>query len=361
MKYLTIPLILLTLFLARDIYPNLLPPKDTAWIKIFFYQNDVVGKRAVPKGIIKSISAQTEPNPQKLHDRLEEKTRVVVRLYNKDGLKKGDTLYVIDNRNTVVARMIIKSIYKSRSFGYMLIGYGNFRLVNLNDRVVQKLHDKQSRFAYIYKSRGDYYQDIGQTGRAISEYKKAIELDQGNPGAHLSLGYIYYKKELYQFAFNEFKQAYEQVSRLYSNEDKYLLYRGMGDVRFREASYAEDVSSKLKEKYRKEGIRYYKEALKLHSSSYEIYYSMGLLYVQTFDSSVKPDYKQAKKCFEKALKINPAHEDALMRLSSLYKMHNNFTKAEKYAKRALKLNPSNRNARDMLISIKNIQKTRSQR
>ena len=53
--------------------------------------------------------------------------------------------------------------------------------------VVQKVEDNHSKYAYIYKARGDFHKSNGEHGKAIEQYKKSLEMDRrlsgGSPGA----------------------------------------------------------------------------------------------------------------------------------------------------------------------------------
>ena len=65
-----------------------------------------------------------------------------VRLYDAEGINEGDTLYVINDKNLVTAKMTVRTLFNSISFGPMLVGYGNFRLRSVGDRVVQRTEEE---------------------------------------------------------------------------------------------------------------------------------------------------------------------------------------------------------------------------
>lgn len=314
--------------------------------KVFYSRGTVSGWKALVKGKILSFSVNTNLSKDDLRQQVRKKSRVTVRLSDHQGIKPGDELFVIDGKQLVIARIRVEKILKSRSLGYILTGTGNFRNCRVNYLVVQRLAEEHSRYANIYKGRGDYFLEQGETGRAIAEYKKALKADRNNPEAHIALGYIYLKQGVLQFAFREFSEAYKNMGRLYDNEDRYLLLKGMTEVRFRETYYSY-LPANQRKKFRKEGIRYGLEALKVYPESEIVNYYLGRFY---YKKSTMPENEDriAKKYFLKVLEKNPHHSDANTALSELYFKHKNREKARFYASQALKGDPKHRRARQIL-------------
>ncbi|GEM_PF-242489 len=312
-------------------------------MKVFYSETDFEGWDAVLKGKIISLGIREDAHKNDLMKIAQDKTKATIRLSDREGIKVGDTLLVINQRNLVVARIEVASIFKSRSFGYLLVGYGNLRLANPEHRVVQRADEEISKYAFIYKSRGDYHNEIGNTGKSISFYKRAIELDRKNPEAHLSLGRIYLEKNLLQFALKEFDAAYKEMRRLYDNEDKYLLLKSMVDARYQGIRYYR-LPSSLKETFKKEGIQYCTEALEIYPKSKEIHFLLGMLYfIKPEPSDVK-----AKNQFLKVIEMDPENVEAYVHLAVLYKKHKNDEKAEYFTKQALERDPANTRARHIL-------------
>jgi tetratricopeptide (TPR) repeat protein len=312
-------------------------------LKIFYSETDFYGWDAVLKGKVISIGAREDAHKNDLMRFAQDKTKAVVRLYNRKGMKAGDTLFIINNRNLIVARITIASIFKSKYLGYLLIGYGNLRLANLENRVVQRASEESSQYAYIYKSRGDYHHELGNTGESISYYKRAIEMDSTNPEAHLYLGLVYLKKNLLQFALKEFDESYKEIARLYDNEDRYLLLKGMVQTRYVGLRQYR-LPLELRLKFKNEGIRYAKEALELYPDSKDVNFYLGMFYYL----KPEPSDVDAKNQFLRVIEIDPEKVDAYVSLAVLYKKHKNDQKAEYYAREAIKIDPTNRRARHIL-------------
>ncbi|MFC1669451.1 tetratricopeptide repeat protein [Spirochaetota bacterium] len=320
--------------------------KEKYYTKVFYSQADFRGWKAVVKGKIISISARQNLDKNDLSGQIQMKSKATVRLYNSDGIKEGDTLFVVNKKNLIVSRMKVQLIFKSKSLGYLIVGFGQFTLASLGDRVVQKVEDEFSRYAYIHKSRGDYFIETGEQGRGIKEYKKAIKLDKRNPDANLALGMIYYKQGLYKFAYKYFVKSYENLNRLYDNEDKYNLLIGLTEICYRECYYSY-LPSSMRIRFRKEGIKYSSEALNINKHSIESNFFLGMFHYRTKKSMDR----KARDYFLRVLELNPAHVEANIALSELYFKHKNREKAKKYAQSALKSDPSSRRARQMLRYI----------
>lgn len=338
-------------FLIGTSHSKMIMDKKDYRIKAFYSHTDIVGWSMVLKGKVISFSSKSHFDKNDLMGRAADKSKVTVRAYDTESINIGDTLFIINSSNLIVSRFKVANIFKSASFGPMLVGYGNFKLASLDDRVVQKVDDELSGYSHIHKARGDYYQEIDDSGKAISEYKKSLTLDNGNPSARLELGYIYLNKGLNQFAFKEFAIGYANINRLYDNEDKYRLLKGMALIRYDEI-YHTQVPMKLKDKYRGEAILYCEEALKLYPDSTEINYLLGYFYY----NNPEPLDKKARDYFLKVVELCPEHTEAYVRLSELYYKHKNTQKALKYAENALKHDPSNLRARGLIKYIKNYNK-----
>jgi len=317
-------------------------------LKIFFSQSDVVGASAVIKGRVVSFSSKTEIDEKDMLGRAQAKSRVTVRLSDPEGLHRGSILYIIDSKNLVTAKINVTTLFQSSSFGPMLIGNGNFRLATDNSRVVQKLADNYSRNAYIHKSRGDYYLASGDKGKAIAEYRKALACDSDHPESHLQLGLIYFSQGMYEFAFRELSGSYRHIDRIYDNADRFSLLRHMAEIRYRQV-YDLHLPHKMRISYRKDGIRYSREAVKVYPDSARVHYLLGMfLYRSAGDKPEKNADRMARDSFLKVIEIDPAHAESYSLLSELYLKHENREKAGMYAELAVKHDPDNIRARNVL-------------
>ena len=315
-------------------------------VKVFYTEVDGKGWTAVPRGEVLSIGVREDSHKDELLKMAQKWSRVTVRLYSADGVKKGDQLFVVNHRNLIVARVDVKSIFNSESFGPMLIGYGNFKFTRTGFSVVQKVDDNYSKYAYIYKARGDFFKNNGETGKAIELYRKSLEMDRTYPEAHIALGYIYLKDEVMPFAAKEFSEAYREIDRIYDNEDRYLLLKGLARTRFRMA-YEYTISSTARKGLISEGIRYAEEALKIYPDSREVNLYLGMFYLK----NPEPQDVKAKTQFLKVIQVDPMNAEAYLALAELYRKHENNGKAREYARKALEVRPDSVEARRLLNKL----------
>ncbi len=339
-------IVFLILFTAQSLSANLKYESDNLKTKIYFSYSDKVGQDAQVKGKVISISTSEVLPENELSGALQDKTKVTVRLINNEGLHTDNTLYVIDANNIVVSKLQVKYLFDNKTMGDMLIGYGNFKLSGEEYRVVKTITDAKSGDSFIFKSRGDYYYRTGDTGKAIAEYKKAIEMDRSNPAPRLALGLVYYKDEIYNFAYAELIAAYQSISSLYDNEDRFILLKSLAEIRAIEA-YKNINPFEYRVKFRKEGIKFCKEALKIHKKSVDVNYLLGEFYYRSIESETDNE-KQARDMFLKVLELDANHSRANIRLSELYLKHNNKEKGLYYAKKAAESDPSNQKALEIL-------------
>jgi len=314
--------------------------KNEIPLTVFYHREDTAGWKTVVKGKINSIGSMDEVEKDDISNIARSKTRAGVRLYSMEGVKKDDTLFVINDKNLITARMKVRSVFHSMSFGPMLVGYGNFRLANVGDRVVMRQEDQNSRYAYIYTARGKYYRDTGDTAQSINHFKKALEMDRGNPEAHFELGKLYLDDGILQLAYNEFNESYKNIDRIYDREDRFQLLKYMVDTRMRQA-YETRLPKDLRAKYIQEGIKYAKDALNLKQDDAVIHYYLGVLYFR----NLSPSDVDSKNHLLKVLEKDPENINASVILAELYYRHKNFEKSKAYAETALKIDPANERAR----------------
>ncbi len=314
--------------------------------RVFFTRTDTLGKDVIIKGVLLSISSSENLPENDISGIAREKTRATLRLYSSEGIKPNDILYIIDNNNLVVSKIEVKHFFSNKTFGQMALGYGNLKLSSEGCRVVQILEDHNSQWAFIHKSRGDLHARNGNKGMAISEYRKALEMDSKNPETRLALGLVYYSDNIYNFAYSELKKSYENIEILYDNEDKFILLQTLAELSFIEAYKNYNVQA-MRTRFRNEGIKYCMDALKYNSRSPEINFLLGEFYLKNFDNSSNMD-KEARDSFLKTVAENPGHSMANLRLAMLYFKHDNKEKGIFYAKKAIDADPANNEARELL-------------
>ncbi len=312
-------------------------------VAAFYSESDKTAWNTVLRGEILSIGTREDAQKNELFRAAQDRTKATVRLYNSEGLKKGDELFVINPRNLIVGRIQVEIVFPTATFGDMLIGYGNFKAIRIGFRVVQRVENEYAKNAFIYTARGNYFRDSGDPGKAIEYYKRAIQYDRGNPEAHLGLGQVYLKDRMYPFAHKEFFEAYRQIDRLYDREDKYLVLKGLVEVRYIQV-YEQILDNRLKKEYISEGINYARKALEIFPNSRDVNLYLGMFYF----NNPEPDDVKAKDQFLKVVEIDPLNTDAYIALAELYQKHRNGKKAFLYARKALHIDPNNMRARQIL-------------
>ncbi len=318
--------------------------------KIFFNHNDRSGKDAMIKGKILSLSSSEELADNDLSEISHEKTKATVRLFTTENVFPTNMMYVIDPNNIVVSKFEVKYLFNNKSFGDMLIGYGNLKLSNAGYRVVQLTIDSGRKDSYLHKSHGDYFARSGDSGKAIAQYKNGIDSDPGDPAPHLGLGLIYYKDSIYNFAYAELFKAYKNIDRLYDNEDRFVLLKTLAEVRFIE-TYDNYNINENRIKFRKEGILYCREALKINPSSVDVNFLLAEYYFRGIVAG-SSDEDDARDRYQKVVSIQPLHSKANLRLARYYFKNNKMKLAHYYATQAVEGDPANQEALELLKSLK---------
>ena len=82
--------------------------------KVFYHDADIEGWKAVIKGKIISIGMREDRGETDVFKSETDTSKAGVRLYSKEGIKNGDELFVINDKNLVIARLSVQSILKAR-------------------------------------------------------------------------------------------------------------------------------------------------------------------------------------------------------------------------------------------------------
>ena len=308
--------------------------------KIFYSESDLSGWNAVIRGRVDSLGTR-DVSPTELHQAASGRSKITMILDNADGLMTGDELYIINENHLIVARLTLVSILKSVSFGHIGVGYGNFRRVKKNYLVVQKVTESDTKYAYIYKTRGDYFRNTGDMSQAILQYEKALSYNSNHPESHLALGEIYLNKNMIDYAEKEFRLAYAGKGYVYDNEDRYRIYRNILNICRYRVLKDDTISGKTREGYIAEGLKVAKEARNVFPDDVEVYYDIGLF---AFHSKMDIESKNALLT---VISQKPDHIDSLLILARLYHRHNNREKSVEFVERVLTVEPDNALARDL--------------
>lgn len=123
------------------------------------------------------------------------------------------------------------------------------------------------------------------------------------------------------------------------------------------ATYAKGLLHEKADK-KEEAIEAYRKTIWKEGESSYLYVKMGNLYVKDKKT------KEAKRCFFRALRIDPDNFDALFSLGITYLLENNHQLAASYMKKGLSLEPENQSARmvlcDMLVALNQLEEASEQ-
>jgi tetratricopeptide (TPR) repeat protein len=145
---------------------------------------------------------------------------------------------------------------------------------------------------------------------------------------HLNLGKQYLAQKEFNKALTEFEAALaiEPDCKAYNQIGLFYAQRAELAVNDR------DTRSALG--YYQKARSYFTDGLKFCPEDVNLNYNLGLLYTLT-----KTEREKASEVFEKVLKINPNHKDALQQLIRLHLINKDFEEAEIYLKKGIDLHP----------------------
>lgn len=187
------------------------------------------------KSKIKSAEIFDKDSPFQDYDtRLDQ---VMVRVVNREGIKPGQKLYVIDKnahhekyRNgLIIGEIIVDSILTNPFYGLALTGKGILLRVREGQFVARTLETENLEKALQIKRGGDALKSRGQTAQAISEYLKAISADVDLADAHSALADLYAKEaaETGEYpirSISHYRKAFKHRQNFDTNLDRYRFY-----------------------------------------------------------------------------------------------------------------------------------------
>ncbi|HOA07794.1 MAG TPA: hypothetical protein PLH15_07755 [Spirochaetota bacterium] len=322
-------------------------------IRIFYTYNSYPGVEASVKGKVLQLGTR-EISSNEILQSAQRKTKISVRLFDRIGILPGDTLYIIDDKNLIVAKLSVEVISKTKNFGWLLIGYGNFRRTSPDMRVCSITAESNLTEAKYFKGKGDYYISIGDLGNAIAMYEKSVQKSKTYPDPHIALGEIYLEKNISEYALKEYDEAYKYFSNVYDKQDRFDLLRGMVLTRYKmiyESVYtgisSSKSSEKMKSKLRKEAVSFGLKALEIDPANPDVNFYLGRFFYETEN----PDDKKSKEYLLKCIESDPEYQSAYIILSKLYLRHKNPNKAKEYAETALRLKPEDEAAKNIMKRI----------
>ncbi len=92
----------------------------------------------------------------------QDRSKATVRLYRAEGNRQGDELFVINERNLVVSRIEVKTRFKKLIVRPHARGIRGTSGSAPGSRVVQRVEDPYSQYAYIYRIQGRLLQGNGR-------------------------------------------------------------------------------------------------------------------------------------------------------------------------------------------------------
>ncbi|MGL4368736.1 MAG: tetratricopeptide repeat protein [Spirochaetota bacterium] len=327
-------------------------------IKIFFTEGDLIGGYGSIVGSIDSIGTRelSDEKDKEVGRNIQGKTKALVRLSDAEGVTGGSVVYVINDRNLVVSKIVVQSVFSSLSLDKMCVGYGNCRNSQKDFRVVRIADENLSSDASALVAQGDYFRRKGDISKAIETYEKALSIDKTNPEAHSALGYIYLDQKMLQFAVKEFNYAYAAAGRVYDREEKFLLLQGCAQSRYMSVFFSElPKGNPVRDKYVTEGIRFAQEALSFYPDSADMNFYLGMFYYEkgSLDQKLDTDNDlKVHECMIKTIRLKSDYTAAYIIIAKIYKKHNNKEKAELYAQKAVSLEPANADARELFSVIR---------
>lgn len=187
------------------------------------------------KSKIKAAEIYDKDSPFQDYDtRLDQ---VTVRVVNREGIKPGQKLYVIEKnphhekyRNgLIVGEIVVESILNNPFYGLVLTGKGILLRVREGQFVARTQETENLEKALRIKKRGDALRSRGEISLAMAEYLKAIAADRDLADAHAALADLYADEartsgEYPVRALSHYRQAFKHRQNFDTELDRYRFF-----------------------------------------------------------------------------------------------------------------------------------------
>jgi serine/threonine-protein kinase len=216
--------------------------------------------------------------------------------------------------------------------------------------------EKDPRFAVGYATLGDAYRlkflmdhNPAHVEQALTNCRKALEIDEHLPAVHVTLGHLYTATGKNDLALQEFLKALETYPR---DADALIgmarVYEGTGKPGDAEDHYKRAIALRpdywegyqllaefyLRQKRVQDAIVQYRRVIELTPDNPEAYSDLGVVYMELRDSR---SYAAAEAAFQKSIQLAPNYQ-AYANLGLLYIDQKRYAEAADATRKALELN-----------------------
>jgi len=220
-----------------------------------------------------------------------------------------------------------------------------------DDEVLQVYNqalNKVTKKGWVYSSMGDFYLAKSDLDKAEKFYLKMLDTKLTIDLGHFNLAKLYLKKGklklsseyLLKSDYSPSNEGWEELITLYKqhlSQDNYYAHLSLGFIYFKRDFIFED----------EDAINHLEKALKLNRKEFDLYYELAMSYKKKYD------LKRTILTLEKAIKKNPNHYNSLIELGKLYAIDShsvdfykkqygiepNYSGAIKLYNRAIQINP----------------------
>jgi tetratricopeptide (TPR) repeat protein len=220
---------------------------------------------------------------------------------------------------TLISAFILSCQSKNKSEAAEFFERGNYhfkkreyeRAIQLFSEAIGKVPD----FSDAYNNRGLCYEQMGNPGKAISDYQKAVDLDDSFLQAKLNLS----RALIHSGETEQSGKVLLQLETAYKDSAAFYDYRGQWNLLRNKMDAA---------------ITDFDRAIILGQENEETLTNLGFAFYQ------KGELKNAENYFMKALNKKPDFGFALNNLSATYGRLNEWEKALSYSSKAVSGNPT---------------------
>ena len=227
--------------------------------------------------------------------------------WNKAGaLKRGGALKIAGAALALFA-VLSMSYLTGRQIG---VWKNNLTLWN---SIIEK---EPGKISSAYLNRGNVFDSMGQSGRAIADYSEAIALKPFWAEAYYSRGIEFGKT-------GQSARAIMDYARSIALKPKYAdAYDNLGTEFGKEGQFVKAISD-------------FKKAIALKSAFYQAYYNLGKAYEGTgrFDLAIEE--------LDKAIALNPPYADAYNELGNIFELQKRYDMALSSFNKAIQLSSYN--------------------
>ncbi|MDH4200315.1 MAG: tetratricopeptide repeat protein [Spirochaetia bacterium] len=180
---------------------------------------------------------------------------ISAKLYENQGIRIGDTIYIIQKdpdhqrylNGLIIGKATVFSIFQTEFQGWMLKARGNLSMIKKGHYIARLDFGSQRNQALEYLRKGDKYKELGDYAQSYLWYKKSLDMDEHSPETYLKLAQLAFQQGIHEQAVTFINEAWKRSAKLEDPNDMLELPGFFLSIRMEQLRSIASQEKRLKE------------------------------------------------------------------------------------------------------------------